>query len=200
MAKGPCEIASVTILRTRSGASTAQPAVAAPPQSCPTTKACAAPSAGISAGLDLALALIERLAGPRASACVARDLVAPVRRSGDEQQLSAYLRFRDHLEPGVHRAQDLIAQDPAATLKLTALARAVGMSERNLARRFREATGLSPGQYRTMLRLELAARLLKESGLSLDEVAAQSGWSDVRQLRRHWAREQGGSLRAARRR
>jgi transcriptional regulator GlxA family with amidase domain len=155
-------------------------------------------SAGIAAGIDMALALVERHVGPEISAKVARELVAPVRRSGDERQASAHLLYREHLQPGVHRVQDLIAKDPGARVSLGAMARRARMSERNLARRFREATGLSVKEYQTKLRLELCAKLLARGALSLDEVAARCGYADARQLRRLWRRAHGTTLKDAR--
>ncbi|HKQ52550.1 MAG TPA: helix-turn-helix domain-containing protein [Pyrinomonadaceae bacterium] len=141
-------------------------------------------SAGIAAGIDLALSVVERMHGPRLTAAVAREMVIYLRRDGTHQQESVYLEYRAHIHRGVHRAQDLLTSEPERRLKLGELARAAHMSERSLTRAFRRATGISVGEYVAKLRLELAKSLMADPQLSLEAVAARSGFDSARQLRR----------------
>src|SRR5208283_2283857 len=83
-------------------------------------------SAGIAAGVDLALSIVEEREGPRAAAAVARDMVVHVRRPGADSQLNPFLGYRDHLESGVHAVQDRIIGYPAERHSLDDLAAVAG--------------------------------------------------------------------------
>ncbi|MGW4895898.1 GlxA family transcriptional regulator [Kitasatospora sp. NPDC004240] len=144
-------------------------------------------SAGIASGIDLALHLIAVRHGPAAAARVARAMVVYARRNGDERQSSAMLRHRAHVSDAVHRAQDLIDARFAEGLALAELARAVGVSERTLTRRFDAATGLSPLRYQQELRLERAEHLIAQ-GATTESAALAVGFQDARMLRRLRAR------------
>jgi transcriptional regulator GlxA family with amidase domain len=141
-------------------------------------------SAGIASGIDLALSLVERRHGPRLTAAVAREMVIYLRRDGSHKQESTYMDYRAHLNPGVHRVQDALVHQPEQRLRLSELARVAGMSERNLTRVFRQATGISIGEYVAKLRLELARSLLADPHLSLEAIATRVGFESARQLRR----------------
>jgi transcriptional regulator GlxA family with amidase domain len=141
-------------------------------------------SAGISAGIDLALSLIERDQGPALTAAVARDLVVYLRRDAASAQISAFVEHRAHLNTAVHRVQDHLAQHLDSPHTLTELARLVHLSPRGLTRAFHTAIGLSPLEYQQRLRLEHASLLLTETDLSVHEVAARCGFADERHLRR----------------
>ena len=119
-----------------------------------------ATSAGIASGIDLALHLIAARDGPAMAARVAREMVVYARRNGDEHQASAMLRHRNHLSDLAHRAQDRIEAGFADTLPLPDLAKACGVSERTLTRRFVAATGMTPLRYQQVLRLERAEHLI----------------------------------------
>ena len=144
-------------------------------------------SAGITAGIDMALHLIERDYGPQLAAKVAREMVVYMRRNGNESQQSVFTDCRTHLNARVHDVQDYLLANPAKKITLPQLARIAGMSSRNLTRTFREATGMSLGQFRTKVRLELARTLLEETTLPLEAIAGRCGFSDARQLRRSWS-------------
>ncbi|GAT68202.1 araC family transcriptional regulator [Planomonospora sphaerica] len=141
-------------------------------------------SAGISTGLDLALSLVERDHGPALAAAVARQLVVYLRRSGTEPQVSAFLQHRAHLHPAVHRVQDHLAQHLGVPHTLAELAAVANLSPRGLSRAFTATVGITPLEYRQRLRLELAARLLAETGLTVEAVSARCGFRDVRHFRR----------------
>ena len=141
-------------------------------------------SAGISAGIDLALSLVDADHGPALTSAVARELVVYLRRDASTAQLSAFVEHRAHLNTAVHRVQDHLAQHLDAPHTLGELARLVHLSPRGLSRAFDKAIGLSPLEYQQRLRLEQARMLLAETDLSVREVAARCGFADERHLRR----------------
>ena len=143
-------------------------------------------SAGIAAGIDMALALIERDAGPLVAGEVAREMVVYIRRDGAHDQESVYLDYQTHLSPGIHQLQQHLVANPGSRATLGELAKIAGMSERNLTRVFKRATGISIQDYRERLRVERARDLMKNPMMTLDAVAAACGFTDGRQLRRVW--------------
>jgi len=145
-------------------------------------------SAGIASGIDMALSLVEQHHGPRLAGEVARWMVIYLRRNGSQGQVSAYLEYRTHLHPAVHQVQDWLAEHATEPTSLADLAAVAKMTVRNLSRIFKDATGLTPLQYQQRLRLEVAANLLSESELSIEEVAAKCGFEDGRHFRRLWHR------------
>lgn len=145
-----------------------------------------ATSAGIASGIDMALWLIEEQFGPLVAAAAARELVVYLRRDGAHGQRSVYLEYRTHLHPGVHRVQDWLVGHPAEHATLADLGRMASMSPRNLTRSFRQATGISVQEFRTLVRLELARNLLNNPSLGVAGVARECGFESARQLRRVW--------------
>jgi transcriptional regulator GlxA family with amidase domain len=141
-------------------------------------------SAGLTAGIDLALYLLEERHGPLFATKVARELVVYTRRGAQHHQLSIYLDYRNHLHSGVHQVQDWLADNLASGATIDALAELVHMSPRTLTRTFRKATGISINEYTTALRRELAATLRHNPALTQESIAAQCGFRNVRQLRR----------------
>lgn len=148
-------------------------------------------SAGVAAGIDMALALIERDAGPIVAGQVARELVVYMRRDGMHGQQSVYLDYQTHLSPGIHLVQQHLVANPAARDTLGELAALAGMSERNLTRVFKRATGISIHDFREQLRIERARDLMRNPTMTLDAVAAACGFADARQLRRVWSARHG---------
>lgn len=140
-------------------------------------------SAGITAGIDLALQLIGQLASPAIAREVAREMVVYFRRSGQDVQLSPWLAHRNHLHPAVHKVQDLISASPQQDWKLTALAGQVHVSVRHLSRLFREHAGVSVHDYHLALRAALA-RQWRATGLSKEKAALAAGFSSARQWQR----------------
>jgi transcriptional regulator GlxA family with amidase domain len=155
-------------------------------------------SAGIAAGIDMTLDFLSREHGPLLASRVAREMVVFLRRDGSHHQESVYLDFRTHLDPGVHEVQDWLVAHPDERAGLPELARLAHMSVRNLTRAFQKATGLSVGAYRQRVRLERARVLLANPRVSVEQVAADCGFDDARQLRRLWRRAFGDTPRAAR--
>ena len=145
-------------------------------------------SAGVTAGLDLALHLIGQQLGAWCAADIARDLVVYVRRAGSDPALSPWVKHRNHLHPAVHRVQDAVARNPAASWSSAELSAVACTSGRNLARLFAEHAGCSPLDYVQLLRFALARQLVTGSRLDLEGVAARAGFRSAQHLRRVWAR------------
>jgi transcriptional regulator GlxA family with amidase domain len=140
-------------------------------------------SAGIASGIDLALHLVAQRHGPAVAARVAREMVVYARRNGHEQQASAMMRHRAHLNDVVHRVQDRIDAEFTAPLPLPALAAQAGVSERTLTRLFEAATGQTPLRYQQQLRVERAEHLIGH-GTTVEAAARAVGFGDARMLRR----------------
>jgi transcriptional regulator GlxA family with amidase domain len=145
-------------------------------------------SAGVTAGLDLMLALIGEIAGPLAAVAVARNMLVYVRRGGADPQISPWLDGRNHLHPALHRVQDAVAADPArrwTTAELSALAHT---SPRHLTRLFQTHAGTTPLDYLHRLRVALVGEMLAHSRLTVEQVAGRAGFGSSRQMRRVWAK------------
>jgi transcriptional regulator GlxA family with amidase domain len=145
-------------------------------------------SAGVTAGLDLALHVIGRQQGPRIAAEVARELVVYLRRAGSDPALSPWVMHRNHLHPAVHRVQDAVARDPAASWGSAELSAVACTSPRNLARLFAEHARCSPLDYVQLIRFAFARELVMGSRLDLERVAARAGFRSAQHLRRVWSR------------
>jgi transcriptional regulator GlxA family with amidase domain len=145
-------------------------------------------SAGVTAGVDLALHLVSELAGPHVAVEAARLLVLYTRRAGKDPQLSPWLLHRNHIDPRVHAAQDLVVRDPAHGWTIPELARRAHTSPRHLGRLFQAYAGISPLSYLRKIRAATARRLLGEAGASVEHVAEVVGFSSAEQLRRAFRR------------
>jgi len=150
-------------------------------------------SAGISAGIDLALHLIATHLGPQAALDVAREMVVYFRRGGDDPQLSPWLRYRNHLHPAVHRAQNLMAAEPESAWQVEDVAAKAHISSRHLTRLFRQHLGISVRDYHEQLRIAIAQQRLQQ-GAGIEKAALAAGFSSARQFRRaqeRWESVQG---------
>lgn len=144
-------------------------------------------SAGITAGIDLALALVEEDLGREAALAIARHLVMFLKRPGGQAQFSAALS----LQGGGDRfaaLHDWIGQNLAADLSLPALAAQAGLSERSLSRHYREATGVTPAKGVERLRLEAARRALGETRMPVKRIARECGFGSEETMRRAFLR------------
>ncbi|MFG1945209.1 GlxA family transcriptional regulator [Nonomuraea sp. NPDC048826] len=145
-------------------------------------------SAGVTAGIDLALALVEEDLGADTARRIARHLVMFVQRPGGQAQFSAQLAVQ---RPAREPLRDLLAwitAYPDQDLTVPALARRAGMSERNLTRVFTAETGRTPGAFVESVRLEAARRLLETTDATLDAVARACGFGTVETLHRSFKR------------
>ena len=145
-------------------------------------------SAGVTAGIDLALALVEADHGAELSRTVARQLVVFVQRPGGQTQFSAQLAAQRPSREPLRRLQSFIAEHPDADLSVPTLATLAGMSERHLTRVFREQTGTSPAAHVEAVRVETARRLLETTTDSLDRVARASGFGTTATMHRAFRR------------
>ncbi len=160
-----------------------------------------ATSAGITAGIDLALWTIGRkcdiglpLGAKFRGGGGIKLLFA--RRVGDDPQISPWLMHRNHLHPAVHRAQDAVARAPARAWTQHSIA-AAHVGERHLNRLFLAQTGVTPRDYVQQLRLALARSLLAEPRCTVERAAAVAGFSSANHLRRAWRRTCGEAPRRA---
>jgi len=141
-------------------------------------------SAGISAGIDLALAILEELKGPLFTHKVARGLVVYHRRSHNHTQQSIYLDYRNHINPAIHTVQDHLIDHLSEENSIEDLAELVAMSPRNLSRVFKDKTGVTILEYLTLLRLEFAKTMLNNPEFTIEYIARKCGFKTARQLQR----------------
>jgi transcriptional regulator GlxA family with amidase domain len=141
-------------------------------------------SAGISAGIDLALSILEDLKGPLFTHKVARGLVVYHRRSGKHNQQSIYLDYRNHINPQVHEVQDYLIDNLSKENDIETLASLVNMSPRNLSRVFKDKTGSTILEYLTLLRIEYANTMLNNPEYTIEYIASKCGFKTARQLQR----------------
>ena len=153
-----------------------------------------ASSAGITAGIDLALHLIGDECGEALAASVAEDMVVYLRRSPRDPELSPFHMHRRHLHATVHRVQDAILTKSDHDWDMPALAALGNTTERHLLRLFIENAGVSPLHYLRLIRLERARQSL-EYGATVTRAAAVAGFRSGLQLRRAWSRHWGGTPR-----
>jgi transcriptional regulator GlxA family with amidase domain len=145
-------------------------------------------SAGISAGIDLALAWVEEDFGTAAALKVARELVLFLRRPGGQDQLSLSLEAQaSHTKP-LYELQAWMLERLDQPLSVDALADRVAMSPRNFARLFAREFGTTPGRYLLQLRVEAARRLLEQTDKGLAQVATASGFRSPDIMRRAFLR------------
>ncbi len=148
-------------------------------------------SAGITAGIDLALYLVAQHLGPQAALDVAREMVVYFRRGGEDPQLSPWLQHRNHLHPAVHRAQNVISSNPESDWQVEDVAVKSHISSRHLTRLFRQYLGISVRDYHEQLRIAVAKQRIQQ-GFGQEKAALAAGFSSARQLRRallRWQQE-----------
>jgi transcriptional regulator GlxA family with amidase domain len=155
-----------------------------------------ASSAGITAGIDLALHLIADECGEALAAHVAEDMVVYLRRSSSHPELSPFLAHRRHLHAAVHRVQDALSAEPEKSWDMAAMAAVGHVTERHLLRLFQRHAGVSPLRYLQEIRL-LRARQSLEHGASVARAAEEAGFRSGSQMRRAWSRQWGGTPRDA---
>jgi len=152
-------------------------------------------SAGVSACIDLALALIEEDHGRDLAVSVARHMVVYLKRPGGQSQYSVPLAAQARIGSPIARLQSWILDHPEDDLSLAALASRAAMSPRNFSRVFRCETSLSPAAYVEQVRIDKARRMLELTALPLDQVARLSGLGTAGSARRIFLRRLGISLR-----
>ena len=150
-------------------------------------------SAGVTAGIDLTLALVEEDLGRDVALSIARELVVFLRRPGGQAQFSQALSAQQATRPALRELQAWIAGNLEADLSVAALAERASMSERSFARAFQREVGRTPAAYVEALRIERARMLLEDGAESLDAVARATGFRSAEVLRRAFHRTLGVS-------
>jgi len=153
-------------------------------------------SAGITAGIDLALALVEADLGRATALAVARQLVVFLKRPGGQAQFSATLALQQG-DARFERLHAWLADNVGHDLSLPSLAQAAGMSERSFVRHYRQATGTTPARAVEQIRVEAARRLLERGG-PVKRIAAQCGFGSEETMRRSFLRLLGATPQAYR--
>ncbi|AZM92107.1 MULTISPECIES: GlxA family transcriptional regulator [Streptomyces] len=150
-----------------------------------------ATSAGVTAGIDLALALVEEDLGRDAALVIARHLVVFLRRPGNQAQFSAQLAAQTARREPLRDVQQWIAEHPDGDLGVEALAARAALSPRHFARAFQAETGVTPGRYVERVRVEHARRLLEEGGEGIAQIARSCGYGTPEALRRAFVKTLG---------
>ncbi|UJV39349.1 GlxA family transcriptional regulator [Streptomyces sp. AMCC400023] len=143
-----------------------------------------ATSAGVTAGIDLALALVEEDIGREAALAIARHLVVFLRRPGNQAQFSAQLAAQTARREPLREVQRWITEHPGDDLSVEHLAARARLSPRHFARAFRTETGVTPGRYVDRVRLEHARRLLEDTSDGVEEVSRACGYGTAEAMRR----------------
>lgn len=154
-------------------------------------------SAGVAAGIDLALALVAEDWGAEVARRSAREVVVYYQRPGGQSQFST---IEELCDPRGRFADLLIwiRANLAAPLGVEDLAARMAMSPRNFSRRFRDETGRTPAQAVTQIRLEVARSLVETTDGPIAEIARRTGFGDAERMRRAFVRTLGRSPRALR--
>ncbi|MFH8759848.1 GlxA family transcriptional regulator [Streptomyces atroolivaceus] len=150
-----------------------------------------ATSAGVTAGIDLALALVEEEHGREVALTVARHLVVFLRRPGNQAQFSAQLTAQTAVREPLREVQHWITGHPDADLSVEALAARAGLSPRHFSRAFQAETGLTPGRYVEHVRLEQARRLLEDTNDGVTGISRASGYGTPEAMRRAFVKALG---------
>jgi transcriptional regulator GlxA family with amidase domain len=159
-----------------------------------------ATSAGVTAGIDLALALVEEDLGRDAALTVARYLVVFLRRPGNQAQFSAQLSAQTARREPLREVQHWITEHPGDDLCVESLAARARLSPRHFARAFQSETGMTPGRYVDTVRLEHARRLLEDTTDGIEQIARASGYGTPEAMRRAFIRTLGSAPAEYRRR
>jgi transcriptional regulator GlxA family with amidase domain len=145
-------------------------------------------SAGVTAGMDLALALVEEDLGRDDALTIARHLVLFLRRPGNQSQFSATLAAQAPAREPLREVQRLVIEEPAAAHTVEAMAARADMSPRHFARAFRAETGVTPARYVERVRLEAARARLEDTAEPIAAVAAACGFGTAETMRRSFLR------------
>lgn len=157
-------------------------------------------SAGVSSGIDLALALVEADHGAAVARRVAQHLVMFMQRPGGQAQFSIRLRANPVERAPLRAVLDAVVEDPAGDHRLEALSARAGFSPRHLSRVFAREVGMTPARYVEQVRVEAARALLETSDAPLEAIGRESGLGSAESLRRAFVREIGVTPHAYRQR
>ncbi|AXK67700.1 MULTISPECIES: GlxA family transcriptional regulator [Burkholderia] len=141
-------------------------------------------SAGVTAGIDLALALVEADFGRDVALDVARDLVVFLKRPGGQSQFSSHLMSQTTHHPSIRDIQDWMLENCQKELSASQMADRLSMSVRSFNRCFKKETGMTPSGFLTRIRIEAARRMLEEGRLPAKTVAANAGFKTYETMRK----------------
>ena len=145
-------------------------------------------SAGVTAGMDLALALVEDDHGRDVALAIARRMVLFLRRPANQSQFSAPLRAQAAEHDGIRAAQHHVVEHPSSDCSVASLARVALMSERSFARSFASEVGTTPARYVERVRTETARRLLEDTDDGVEGIALAAGFGTAETMRRTFLR------------
>jgi len=148
-------------------------------------------TAGVTAGMDLALALVEEDFGRRLALIVARYMVMFLKRPGGQSQFSAHLAAQMSTKSQIQQAQEYVLENLSADLSVEVLAHFAGMSTRNFARVFRRDVKLTPAAFVDAARIDAARRMLADTKWSLQRIAGACGFGNLSTMRRVFVRNLG---------
>ena len=148
-------------------------------------------SAGVTSGMDMALAMVEEDWGKRVSLAVAQELVLYLKRPGGQSQFSRQLGMQEAEDSKIAQLQVWMRDHPTENLNVPTLAEKMAMSERNFVRRFSDEVGTTPAKYVEQIRVEKARRCLEDTDWSIEKLAKQSGFNNTETLRRSFLRNVG---------
>ncbi|MDZ4709065.1 MAG: helix-turn-helix domain-containing protein [Saprospiraceae bacterium] len=143
-------------------------------------------SGGMTCGIDMALALVEKWSNPLVSAEIAQEMVINIRRADTQNQKNTFLDFKNHFNAEVYKAQQLLANNLQSSYTLKNLAADLNRSERQISRLFKSHTGETIQQLRDKIRLDHGENLLRNTRLTIKEIANQCGYLSPRQFSRVW--------------
>ncbi len=146
-------------------------------------------SAGVTAGIDLALALVQEDHGRDLALKIAKQLVVFMKRQGGQSQFSTSLARQAAAKGKLEEVLQWMKQNPTQDLSVDALAYRCAMSERNFARTFKQEIGITPGKFVEKMRVELATHQIETRTLSFKEIASKSGFKDEKMMRRAFKRQ-----------
>ncbi len=146
-------------------------------------------SAGVTAGIDLALSLVEEDHGREIALEIARQLVVFMKRQGGQSQFSTSLIGQHAAKGSLKDILTWMRQNPDQDMSIDALALHCAMSERNFARVFKKEVGMTPGRYVEKMRVEYATELIETLSEDFHEIACRSGFSSEEMMRRSFKRQ-----------
>lgn len=141
-------------------------------------------SAGVTAGMDMALAMVEADWGQPVALAIAQELVMYLKRPGGQSQFSTHLAAQFSEDDKLRELQLWILDNLDKDLSVSRLAHRAGMSQRNFARRFTADTGIPPARYVSNARVEAARRRLEEGNLMVSQVSRRCGFGSEESMRR----------------
>lgn len=139
-------------------------------------------SAGVTAGIDMALYIVSKLTDERFAYKVARELVVYMRRHAHDPQQSVFMQYRNHINSGIHKVQDYVQDNLEKGTALPQLSEVACMSTRNLTRTFKRETGITINEYLGLVRKERLKELIKSTDYTRKQMARYCGLKSERQV------------------